>query len=91
MLIAIGLIFVLGGIKAINDPRPTLITMGGTTVRPGYSPPMSSAESGPAHYMGYAAIGLGLVTIVLGIKSKSLFANPHDKIKSKMPNQDNDP
>jgi hypothetical protein len=79
MFIAIGLVFVLGGIKAINDPRPTLITMGGTTVRPGYSPPMSSVESGPTHYMGYTSIGLGLVTIALGIKAKSLFANPQDK------------
>jgi multisubunit Na+/H+ antiporter MnhB subunit len=71
MLIAIGLIFILGGIKAVNDPRPTLITMGGTTVRPGYTPPMSSVEAGPSQYMGYASIGLGVVTVVFGMLSKT--------------------
>lgn len=69
MLIMMGLIFILGGIKAVNDPRPTLITMGGTTVTPGYSPPLSAVKAGPAQYMGYASIVLGVGTIIFVLRS----------------------
>lgn len=86
MFIAIGLIFVLGGIRAVNDPRPTLITTGGNSVRPGYpSLPISSVKAGPARYMGYAAITLGLGTILLAIKGNRLFASAYEKEKNQNP------
>jgi len=75
LLIAMGLIFILGGIKDVNDPRPSLVTMGGIHVSTGYHQPLSAQEGQPTHYLGYASIGFGILTIFAGIFSKSLFSS----------------
>ena len=82
LFITIGLIFILGGVKDLNDHRPSLVTMGGTHVAPGYNPAMSSQEAGLTHYMGYTAIGIGILIVISGIMPKRMFMS-HEKAETK--------
>lgn len=74
MFITIGVILILGGIKSVFDPRATMVSMGGNR----YNQPVSYQEisKGSTFYLGYATIGLGVVAVIVGLRSKSQFIPP---------------
>ena len=81
--ITIGLILLIGGICAVREPKPWSATLGG-----GKSNLPATVQEMPKEiYMGYVAIGLGFVAIIVGMKSGAAFIPP---IKSKTEKQSAD-
>lgn len=84
LLISMGLIFILGGIRGVTDSRPTYISSAGAAVRPGYSLPSGGAPSGRIKYFGYIAIATGVMSIFAGFAHERIFTTPQKKVtKSK--------
>lgn len=71
IFIAIGLVLIAGGIKAVTHPSSPVVTMGGNR----YNPTMSyhAMPSQGSRYMGYTSIGLGAAAIAVGASAKFLF------------------
>jgi hypothetical protein len=79
LLVAIGLVLVLGGIKGVLDPRPALATMGGGSFNRGaLNQSVSTAElpTSSGSIAGWIAIILGASVIVAGLRVKDLKLPP---------------
>lgn len=74
MFFTIGVILILGGIKSVLDPRAMLVSMGGNRYNQTVSYQKVSKES--TSYLGYATIGLGVIAVIAGFKSKAQFIPP---------------
>ena len=74
-MIAMGVVFILGGFRAVTDPRPMVIASSGAQVRPGYSLPPQAGTTSSGSYFGYFAIAAGVSAIAVGFMSNRLFGS----------------
>jgi len=86
MFLTVGVILILGGTKSVLDPRASLVSMGGNRYNPTVSYQEISKDN--TSYLGYATIGLGIIAMIAGYKSKAQFIPP-PKVKLDEPDNSN--
>ena len=74
IIIAIGLIIILGGASAVLAPRSWTTISGGTRYNKTLTVTEFPKES--SVYLGWGAIGLGLTALVVGLRYDKIVSQP---------------